>query len=223
MLPFGREQFLQVFAVYNDAVWPAQYVAYALGLAAVLAVAGRRPASARVAAGVLAAMWLWTGIAYHAVYFSAINKAAWGFAALFVAQGALFVEAGLIRGRLALEPSKRQRIWLGWALVACSALAYPMLGLALGHRYPAMPTFGITPCPLTIFTFGVLMLAGRRVLRRLLLIPAIWSTIGGSAAFQLDVPQDGLLLACVASAAMLWPRGRVPSGPTLAAWESTRP
>jgi hypothetical protein len=57
-----------------------------------------------------------------------------------------------------------------------------------------MPMFGITPCPLTIFTFGMLMLTNAPVPRRLLVIPVAWSLIGGSAAFLLDVPQDWLLL-----------------------------
>ena len=214
MLPFTRDQFLEVFAAYNGAVWPAQYVAYALGLAAVLALASRGPTAARIVSGTLAAMWLWTGLAYHAMYFSAINMAAWGFAALFVAQGAMLVEAGLIRGRVAMAPTNGPRGWLGWSMVGYSALAYPLLGLALGHRYPAMPMFGITPCPVTIFTFGMLMLAGGRVPRRLLFIPGAWSLIGGSAAFLLDVPQDWLLLASGLCVLVLWPRGKARLGQT---------
>ena len=38
MLPFTREQFLGVFADYNTAVWPAQVVAYVLGLIVVAAL-----------------------------------------------------------------------------------------------------------------------------------------------------------------------------------------
>jgi hypothetical protein len=57
-----------------------------------------------------------------------------------------------------------------------------------------MPMFGITPCPVTIFTFGVFLLAAAPVSRRLFVIPVIWSLIGGSAAFLLQVPQDWLLL-----------------------------
>ena len=33
MLPFTREQFFAVFAAYNEAVWPVQYLAYLLALA----------------------------------------------------------------------------------------------------------------------------------------------------------------------------------------------
>ena len=57
-----------------------------------------------------------------------------------------------------------------------------------------LPAFGVTPCPVTIFTFGVLLLATRRVPVVLLVVPLLWSLIGGSAAFLLDIPQDWLLL-----------------------------
>ena len=55
--------------------------------------------------------------------------------------------------------------------------------------------FGVTPCPVTIFTFGMLLLTVRPVPRWLFVIPFIWSLIGGSAAILLQVPQDWLLLA----------------------------
>lgn len=57
-----------------------------------------------------------------------------------------------------------------------------------------MPMFGITPCPVTIFTFGLFLLTTQPIPRRLLVIPVIWSVIGGSAAFLLAIPQDWPLL-----------------------------
>jgi hypothetical protein len=58
-----------------------------------------------------------------------------------------------------------------------------------------MPMFGITPCPVTLFSFGVLLLAQGPVPRRLLVIPFVWALVGGSAAFLLAVPQDWPLFA----------------------------
>ena len=48
--------------------------------------------------------------------------------------------------------------------------------------------------PVTLFTFGMLLLTIRPVPNWLLVVPAIWSLIGGSAAIVLNVPQDWLLL-----------------------------
>jgi Family of unknown function (DUF6064) len=190
MLPFTREQFLGVFADYNTAVWPAQIVAYLLGLAVVVAILRSSPLGHRFVAGALAAMWVWTGVAYHGLFFARINPAAWAFGALFVVQGSLLVIAGVARRRLVFGQSAGFASVLGWVLMAYAAVIYPLLGQSSGHVYPAQPMFGITPCPLTLFTFGVLLLTLTTIPRWLLIIPAAWSLVGGSAAFMLGVPQD---------------------------------
>jgi hypothetical protein len=194
MLPFTREQFFGVFAEYNAAVWPAQVVAYVLGLAVVVVLLRPSPGGQRLLAGVLAAMWAWTGVAYHGLHFAPINPAAWAFGALFVAQGVLFAVAGIVGRRLVFGHTRGWGAALGWALVAYAAVLYPLLGQASGHVYPAQPIFGITPCPVTLFSLGVLLLTSRPVPRWLLVIPLAWSLVGGSAAFLLGVPQDWPLL-----------------------------
>lgn len=206
MLPFTREQFGDVFARYNEAVWPAQVVAYLLGIAvATLLVLRRGPSADRAVGVVLASMWLWTGVAYHGIFFSAINKVAPAFAALFVVQGLLLGHAALVRGALRFAtPASGSAWWLGWALLAYATVLYPLIGTLAGHAYPLMPMFGITPCPVVLFTFGLLLLATPPVPRSLLVIPLLWSLVGGSAAFLLGVPQDWPLLASSAVALFLY-------------------
>ena len=204
MLPFTHAQFLEVFARYNLAVWPAQLLAYVLGAAMVAAlVLSRSPFTGRFVAAGLASMWAWTGIAYHWMQFAAINKAAWAFGALFMLQAVLFAHAAVTDrlqfGRAVSKPS----LWLGWTLVVYASIIYPLLGVFFGPGYPDMPMFGITPCPVTIFSFGLLLLATAPVRRGLLVIPVLWSLIGGSAAFLLQVPQDWLLLFSGASVLLI--------------------
>lgn len=194
MLPFTREQFLAVFAGYNEAVWPAQLAAYAIG-ASILAGLwwrGGRAASGAIAVG-LAAMWLWTGIAYHIVHFARINPAAYLFGALFVLQGLLLLVVAA-SGRVAFSPRTGVRAWTGWALVVYAMVLYPLAGWMAGEAYPELPMFGITPCPLTLFTFGILLFAAQRVPWWLPAIPLLWSLVGGTAAFLLAIPQDWVLL-----------------------------
>ena len=45
--------------------------------------------------GSLAAMWIWTGVSYHGLFFAPINPLALAFGALFVVQGILFVNKGV--------------------------------------------------------------------------------------------------------------------------------
>ena len=85
---------------------------------------------------------------------------------------------------------------------------YPLLNVLLGHRYPAMPTFG-APCPTTIATFGLLTWATPRPPWFVWPIPVLWALVGTSAAFALGVREDlGLLAAAgLAVAVQLRRRG----------------
>ena len=208
MLPFTPEQFADVFAAYNEAIWPAQMVAYALGLAALVLLQRKTPASDIAVALILSAMWMWTGIAYHALFFARINGAAYLFAALFVAQGAFIAASGL-SGKLRFEWRPGLAAWTGVALAFYAAVLYPLIGLWAGYAYARLPMFGVTPCPVTLFTFGLFLLSVPILPRGLLVVPLLWSLIGGSAAILLRVPQDWLLLASGAMAVpLLLPRDR---------------
>jgi hypothetical protein len=92
------------------------------------------------------------------------------------------------------------RGWAAAVLVAYSFVVYPLVGLLGTHPYPETPLFGVAPCPTTIFTLGLLLLVRHPRPWVLAAIPLLWSLVGGSAAFLLDVPQDLGLLA----AAALW-------------------
>lgn len=195
MLPFTREQFFAVFADYNVAVWPAQWIAYLLGAAVTLAVVLRACRYRRAVAACLAALWIWTGVVYHALFFAPINRAAFVFAAAFVLQGLAFGFFGVVRDTLRFDGRRGGTFGVGSIVVVYAAVVYPLLGWATGHNYPATPVFGITPCPLTLFTFGILLCTTAPVSRWLLVIPFLWSLVGGSAAFALGVAQDWVLLA----------------------------
>jgi uncharacterized protein DUF6064 len=206
MLPFTPEQFLAVFVTYNNAIWPVQIAAYLLGIVAVALLFRRTRQGDRVIAGILVVMWLWTGFAYHGLWFSVINKAAYLFAALFIVQSCYFFYAGVYRSQIHFDLQADLATGVGAALIAYAAIVYPLIGVAIGHNYPELPMFGVTPCPVTIFTFGFLLLTARPVPRWLLLIPFLWSLIGGSAAILLRVPQDWLLLVsgCIAIALIVF-------------------
>ncbi len=204
MLPFSVEQFFSVFASYNQAIWPAQFVAYVTGAFAVWAILLRRPWAGRAAATILGGMWLWNGFAYHLTFFARINPAAFGFAALFVLQGAMFIGHGVVGNGLTFAKPFNSRSALGILLILYAGLAYPSLGYLLGHSWPYAPMLGVAPCPTAIFTFGVLMLAVGPLPIWLVAIPVVWSAIGGTAAVLLNVPEDlGLLVSGILGAVLL--------------------
>jgi hypothetical protein len=162
--------------------------------------------AARAAAAVLALFWVWNGLAYHLAFFAPVNPAAYGFAALFVVQGMLFLGYGTIAGRLRFAGRTDWQDVLGLLLIAYAALVYPALGYLFGHAWPHAPMFGVAPCPTTIFSIGILILAAGALPLWLVALPVVWAGIGGTAAVLLNVPEDfGLLLAGVLGAVLLPP------------------
>jgi hypothetical protein len=182
MLPFTSEQFLAVFVNYNSAIWPIQIAAYLLGGIAVALLFLKPPEGDRIISGILAVMWLWTGLGYHGLWFSAINQAAYLFGALFILQGCYLLYAGAYRGQIRFGRRSDLATWVGAAFMSYAAIVYPLIGMATGHHFPEIPMFGVTPCPVTIFTFGLLLLTVRPVPRWILVVPFVCSLIGGSAA-----------------------------------------
>ena len=191
-LPFTREQFFDLFAAYNAALWPALAALWtASAVVSVLLLSSGRPHDRWISA-LLAAHWVWSAVAYHAVFFTRINPAAWMFAALFLVQAALLFRLGVVQGHVSF--ARRRGAWtvVAWFLVAYSLL-YPAINAAQHGTWSRIPTFGV-PCPTTIFTAGLLLLA-KEASWRLSLVPVIWSVIGGSAAFLLGVRADYALPA----------------------------
>jgi hypothetical protein len=213
-LPFTRDQFFATFAAYNEAIWPAHVVAYVLGIGA-LVLAARGPESRFTQVAVvlaLAAMWAWTGIAYHIFFFGRINEAALIFGVMFVAQAAILVFFGIVRRKLQFGQPPPLDARVAILLAAYALFFYPLIGLLAGERAAATPMFGVTPCPVTVFTFGILLLTQGRLPWLVAAVPLIWAAIGGSAAVLLGVVQDwalpvgALVYVWLAFSRMLAPR-----------------
>jgi hypothetical protein len=197
-LPFTVEQFFGVFGRYNLAIWPVQLLTYLSGITAVILVWTKLTARHRIIAGILAFFWIWTGIAYHILYFSAINPAARIFGLLFAVQGLLFIFHGVVGEKMQFQFSLNVFSITGSLFIVYALILYPLIGKLSGHAYPDIPIFGVAPCPTTIFTFGILLLIDKPLPPGDLIIPFVWALIGVNAAASLHVPQDyGLFIAGV--------------------------
>ena len=207
-LPFTRAEFFDVFARYNEAVWPMQLVLVAAAVAAVGIIYTRTARGSGWVSWILAVLWAWMGLAYHLAHFAAINPVARIFGGFCLVQAGLLAWNGRLHSRLSFDPVRGPNVVVAWTLIAYALVIYPLLGLVTGQAYMESPTFG-APCPTTIFTFGVLWFARRPLPRSLLLVPILWSAIGGSAAFALGVPQDfGLIVAGLSGVALLLAKAR---------------
>ena len=202
-IPFTTDEFLGVFELYNLSVWPSQLVLYALALVALMSLYRDDTRTHQVLFAVLSLLWAWTGLVYHIMYFSSINKAAYAFGLLFLAQSFIFVYTGIIRTKISFKFRLDKFTVIGIVFIAYALIFYPLLGIALGHVYPKSPTFGV-PCPTTIFTFGVLLFSTHRIPFFVLVIPFAWSIVGFSAAFNLSIYEDiGLVISGIVSTVIL--------------------
>jgi hypothetical protein len=207
-IPFTTEQFLDIFKRYNEAVFPAQIILNLIAIIALYFVFVPFARAGKLISAALGLLWLWMGVAYHLLFFSAINKAAYAFAAFFVVQGLLFFGMGVFKNTLTFRFGSNGYGITGFIFILYALIIYPLLGLATGHAYPYSPTFGL-PCPTAIFTFGMLLLCDKKCPVILLIIPLLWSFVGFSAVVSFGVWEDtGLLVAGLVSFILILIRNR---------------
>jgi uncharacterized protein DUF6064 len=191
-LPFTRDQFFSIFASYNELLLPFAAALWVFSLAALIVLFRRARTSSGFINIVLVTHWLWSAFAYHFAFFSRVNPAAWLFGVLFVIQAILLLQYGVLSNRLRYSCQRSLRHLLARGMILY-ALIYPVINLLEGHVLPRVPTFGV-PCPTTILTIGFLLAADRPLPRLIVVVPIVWSVVGGSAAFLLGVRADLMLL-----------------------------
>ncbi|HTO72745.1 MAG TPA: DUF6064 family protein [Gemmatimonadales bacterium] len=203
-MPFTPQEFLQVFSDYNGAVWPIQnvWVALALALIAAAFLPSRiRPAIIPIG---LALLWTWMGTVYHLIFFRRINPAATAFGIAFLLEAVLLGSWAFQTRGLSFRPHHTPRALAGAGLLAFALLIYPKLTVALGHVYPAQPTFGL-PCPTTIATLGLLLWATPSPPWWVWAIPILWAGVGSAAALRLGMREDwGLPIAGLLVLTLNW-------------------
>lgn len=194
-IPFTTEQFFNVMKNYNIDVWPMQVLLNIFALTTVLFAMKKIKLSDKIISFILSFFWLWMGLVYHVIYFTSINKAAYVFGIFFIIQGILFFVFGVLKNDLSFQLKSDLNGIAGAILILYALLIYPVLGAIFGHTYPSNPTFGL-PCPTTIFTFGILLCAIKKIQIYILIIPLLWSLMGFSAALNMGVKEDfGLVIA----------------------------
>lgn len=128
---------------------------------------------------------------------------------LFALQAALLFRAGVQRSGLVFTAGRSVIGVIGGTALGYALIVYPLLGAAFGHGYPEVPLFGMAPCPTTIATFGLLLLARPPLLRHLLAIPLVWAILGSLAAVPQGMIEDvGLFITGVVAVTVVLMRDR---------------
>jgi len=201
------EQLLDTFERYNLDIWPMQIIAYLLGIIAVFFVINRTGYSSRIVMGIITFMWLWAAIGFYLLYFGPVYKIAYIFGAFSVIQAVLFL-AGVFKPKISFGFRRNLFSITGLVFIAYAMIGYPVIGYFVGHLYPQSPAFGLAPCPVTVFTFGLLLMTDKKVPKLYLIIPLLWA-LGGFMPVSVGIIEDiGLIVAGVLGTAMILYRDR---------------
>jgi hypothetical protein len=193
-LLFSPRTYYRLLEIYNAAIWPAQILAVGLGLA----ISGMTRASApdarrdRFIASLLAAVWLWVAIAFHAHRYSTLTWSARYYAWGFGLEAALLLWTGVIRGRLLFE-----RRLPGAAIFLFALVVQPVIGVLFGRTWRQVEVFGVAPDPTAIATLGLLLLVAGRVRWELMVVPLFWCAISGATLAAMKAP-DAWIMAVAA-------------------------
>ena len=196
LLLFEPRTYWRLFALENEAFWPAQPVLLAAGAALLLGILkGWRP-SERWLGILLGAAWLWTGWHFVALRYGAVNWAAPWFAWGFYAQAALLAALGL-SGRLTF-PRPGLGAAMGIGLLAAALLLWPLLAPLDGRPWREAEIAPIAPDPTAIATLGLIALAARtRWTALLCVLPALWLAISALTLLVMGAWQGWAALAAL--------------------------
>jgi hypothetical protein len=205
LLMFSKATYFRLFELHHQALWPAQLLALAAGIALMLCLLRGGDRAGRLAAVLLALAWLGVAWSYFAGHYATINTAAPYYAIAFALQAVLLLWLGSRRAapRLVQPVGTLARLALGIALLAF--LAFPLLAPLGGRPWTQAELFGLAPDPTVAFTFGALLLW--RAAWPLWIVPLLWCAVTGATLMELGsgqawvLPVTGLLALAVAATA----------------------
>lgn len=199
LLMFSERVYYRMFEQYNQDIWPAQLLALGFGLLILFLILRPGLASGRVISAILGVIWLWVGWAFLWERFAVINWPVSYVAAFFLVEGALFIGAGAVFGRLNFAGKP------GWPRPAASALfvlalLYPLVAPVAGRSWAAGEYFGLAPDPTAIGTLALLALVSGGGAWLLMIVPLFWCAISGLTLWTMGsaefiLPLAGAVLA----------------------------
>ncbi len=205
MLPYSAEVYAAVLAEYNAAFFPGAPLALVLSAGAMAAALSGRAAAVRAFFALLAAAWIWTGIAFFFVRFAPIYFMAPVYGVVFAVQGAVLLRCLAVREVPALRLRRTPTALVGLALALLALAGYPLQALAGPIGIAAAPVAGFAPGPTALLTLGALLLIDGRTPWLPSLIPLAWCVVGGVSAWIIGYAGDAALppLAALALGAMV--------------------
>ena len=200
LLLFSPGVYYRQFELHNQALWPVQIIALALGVALFVLVLRPSPARSRVIAAIMGLLWIWVGWFFVWQRYTTINWAATYAVPLFMLQGALLFAAAATRNDLELGKERGFLRGFALALLAFALFFYPLLAPMLGRSWQAAEIFGIAPDPTALATLAVVILSRLRIRWLLMIVPAFWCVITGATLWTMAAPDFWVAPVCALAA-----------------------
>ncbi len=184
-ISFMPESYFRLFERQTEALWPAQILLIALGIAAiVLACRGK----GRVVAVLLASGITLMAYSFQFRLYAELTPVGRYFGWAFLVQGLLILTWGFLH-RFEGRPRLSASAWIGLALAGFSIAVYPLLSLVAGRGWTGAEVFGAAPDPTVGATLGILLILARPLwLLALLPIPLLWCVVSGATVHALAAP-----------------------------------
>ena len=194
MLPYTAEVLSILFEQYNRAIWPAQIIALAIGIALIALAFRPIRGGGRVIGLGLAAAWAWTGWVFHLGYLAPMDFSAPVYGAAFLLQAALLAWTLGIRRGVTFRFNADAAGLAGACFLAYGMIAYPAIAGFAADGWTSARLFGVAPGPTAMVTLGLLLMTKGRTPLHLTIVPLLWCLAGGATAWFLGVAEDLMLL-----------------------------
>ncbi len=190
---FDAEKWWNQIGTYNEAIFPMQIVMLAVAFVLTCFLFAKPgPRINKFMKVYLSFVFAWNGIVFFLIFGEELPGKYLGIP-LFVLLGILMAwDIHTNRIQLKLPDTSWQR-YLTFFLIICSFL-YPLIGYIFGHYYPRSCTFGVTPCPMTVFALALLTAAIPKVNKTIYVLLLLWALPAFGKCFgAMDLYEDCLL------------------------------
>lgn len=187
------EKWWNQVGTYNEAIFPMQIIVLAAAFVLIYFLFSKPgPKTSKMVKAYLSFTFIWNGIMFFLIFGKDLPGKFLGIP-LFILLGIL-IGWDLFANKIEFKlPETIWQKYLTYLLVFCSFL-YPLIGYAFGHYYPKACTFGVTPCPTTVFALALLTAAVPKVDKKVYILLLLWALPAfGKCLGAMDLYEDCLL------------------------------
>lgn len=180
-------EFYDLVGSYNEMYLIVTILTFVLAIVSLLMVFRKNEHSNRIVSFTLTFLWLWIGVVFGIIVFGSFPTVLAGiemtgswylFGGIFTVHGIILLYFGVIKDTVSYSWKPDTRHYLGLLFILFGVVIYPFVGVLAGRVFPGYPIFGIMPCPVTLFTIGLLLWSDVKPTFPVVIIPIFWAFMG---------------------------------------------